>query len=122
MTLDFAPIVPNTISPVLATNVKLNFLLGRTQEVIRDIYYAHARTICENRRSILQNKLMIFAELQDQTLGIMSMNPMIFAKVSGSVLNLIKCKQVEVKLRQANNVCYKHVPIVFNNRIYVFTR
>ena len=116
MTLDFAPIVPNTISPVLATNVKLNFLLGRTQEVIRDIYYAHARTICENRRSILQNKLMIFAELQDQTLGIMSMNPMVFAKVSGSVLNLIKCKQVEVKLRQANNVCYKHVPIVFNNR------
>ena len=116
MKLDFAPILPNMISPMLSTNVKLNFLLGRTQDLVRDIYYTHAKSICENRRLILQNKLLIFAEMQDHTMGIMHFHPMIFAKVSGGVLNLVKCKEVSVKLRQPKGECYKYVPITYSNQ------
>lgn len=86
-------------------------LVQRTDQIVREFNHA----MCNNKREILQNRLVLSQIRPDQVGALVERKLGVTASIQGEVLFITKCVPVPVTYRKGAG-CTQEIPVLYNNK------
>ena len=108
-------IIPQNIDLALYMNMKMYFLASEVKENLEELYNDVKFATCENKRDNMLTRLRIARQSEMTYAHLLTDEKGYITVQQGDCLLSIKCEPVIVQIRETNK-CYKHLPIMFNNR------
>lgn len=85
---------------------------------IKKMYYDLIKKQCELKKRVINNVLSIATICAEEFGYLIMQEPGFLGVVTGEVIYLIKCTQVDLKLQPTPNVCYEQLPVTHSNDPY----
>ncbi len=111
-------ITPANIDIFAYMNSKFVYVERYIKGQMNKMYYDLIKKQCELERRVITNALSI-ATISPEEFGYVIMEePGYLGIVTGEVIHLIKCSQVEVELRPTPGQCFDQLPVRYQNEPY----
>ena len=96
-------------------NNKFVYVEGKTREQMNNLYIDLLNKKCESDLAILRESLDL-AYLSPDHFAYNLMGPGYMAHISGELIHIVKCLHVEVEVQEDLDICYKQIPVKYNNK------